>query len=230
MESWWGYIGGAALSLAIFTWWRKSHAAPASGPALDTSGGKPPPWWHASDYVALAAMSKRLGINPANLLAIMRSESGLNPHAMYPGGIARGLTQITKAGQASAGLSDADFEDFQNWTIQEQLPHIERYMRNEFGGTPPRSAGGLYAWNFLPAFAREKGTAPDVVLAPVKDYPDDSALDYDGDGFYEVRDLSNRLARYGARKEDGTPVDTLFLGALQAMRDATGNPTLSPVW
>jgi|SRR5579859_429383 len=230
MESWWGYIGGAALTLAIFAWWRKGHASPASGPALDTSGGKAPPWWTPADYKALAATSARLGINPANLLAIMRSESGLNPSAMYPGGIARGLTQITEAGRASAGLSESDFEDFQNWSIQEQLPRIEKYMREEFAGSPPQTAGGLYAYNFLPAYAREKGTAPDTVLASVEDFPADSALDYDDDGQYEVRDLSNRLARYGARKDDGSPVDTLYLGALQGLRDATGDQSISPVW
>lgn len=224
----WGFGAGVTVALARGLFFPKS--AYASGPYLDTSGGEPPSWWTPDDYRALDETSGRLGVNSANLLSVLRSESGLRPDAVFPGGLARGLSQITEAGRAAAGLSESEWREFQTWPIQRQLPAIERYMSVEFDGKPPTSAGGIYAFNFLPARAKARGTAPTTVLAEVSEFGIDAGLDYDGDGRYEVSDLSRHLARYGDRKKDGGPVDPLYLGALAELRRATGKPGLSPMW
>ncbi len=227
---WARYLGYGAGIAAVVLFVRRAFGGPSSGHYLDTSGGTPPPKWSLGDYRALQTVADRLGVPSPNLLAVLRSESNLDPAAMYPGGIARGLNQITEAGRPAAGLSESQFEEFQTWSVGEQLPFVERSMSVALSGAKPQTAGGLYAYNFLPARARLRGTAPTTVLADVAEWPVDSGLDTNHDGEYEVSDLSAHLSQFGARKKDGSPVDPRYLGALQALRDATGNQALSPTW
>jgi len=198
------------------------------GPLLDTSIGTPPPWWTPEDYQAHVAASQRLGLNPANWLAIYRSESGLNPAAAFPqkdkNGVplAVGIGQLTSAADGAAGISEATRATIPSMSVAEQLPIFERYMGSVLQGATPDTAGGIYAFNFLPGPAKANGTAPDSVLGTVAEYPLDKGLDVNGDGVYTVSDLSQHLSAYAT--------DPLYLGALQAMRDAVGDQTLNPVW
>jgi hypothetical protein len=226
---------GVALVVATV---RHLSAAPSEGGGLDTSGAterlsaadrKVLQKWTAGDYRALHAISDRLGIPSPNLLALMRSESGLDPAAEYPGGLAKGISQLTDAGRAAAGLSADDFADYQDWPVSAQLPVVERQLRTTLAGKRPDTAGALYAYNFLPSRARARGTAPDTVLGTVEEFEADAGL-ADAAGNYTPRALSNHLRALGSRRKDGSPTDPRFLAALQALRDAVGEPGLSPVW
>lgn len=227
MESWIGYALGGVTTIALFLWWRKGHAATPAG-ALDTTGGKPPPWWTPEDYRAHAAASARLGVNPANWGAVYKSESGLNPTAAFPQldseghPLAVGLGQLTSAANGAAGITEDVRAEIPSMPVSEQIPIFERAMRTSLGGMRPPSAGALYAFNFLPARVKARGMAPDTILGTTDEFPLDVGLDTNGDGNYTISDLSARLSRYAK--------DPTYLGWLQGLRDATGNQALSPVW
>lgn len=224
------YVGGGVVIAAVVVAIRRVFGGGGSaggGGGLDTSlasGHPPPPWWTAQDYRDHVAASNRLGINPANWLAIYRSESAFNPQAAFPqkdsAGVplAVGIGQLTKA----AGVSGSEMLSILSMPVSQQLPIFEKYMNQVLRGAHPDTAGGLYAYNFLPARAQARGTAPDAVLGTVAEFPLDKPLDTNGDGVYTVSDLSTHLSIYAR--------DPLYLAALQAMRDAVGDQTLSPVW
>ena len=196
----------------------------ASAAAVDTSAGAghAPPTWGAADYRALNASAGRLRMNPADLLLVEYSESRLNPAASYPGGIAVGINQLTSASNGLTGLSEDERANVVNLSVGQQIPIVERYFRNLPWTQADRgypSAGVVYAMNFLPARAMERGASPDTVLGTVDEFPQDKGLS-DGSGNYTVRSLENELKTLA-----GQPT---YLGALQALRDAVGDQSISP--
>jgi hypothetical protein len=221
--SWLRYLAYAAAAITPIVLYRlASGSSSASGPMLSTAGGKPPPWWSAADYRALYASAGRLGMSAADLLLVEASESGLNPAASYPGGFAVGLNQLTSASNALTGLTEAEREAVTSMSVAQQIPIVERYFRNlqwtrEGRGYP--TAGVVYAQNFLPGRAIARGAAPDTVLGTVEEFPPDAGL-ADASGNYTVRSLEAHLRRVAG--------GATYKGALQAMRDATGDGSLSP--
>ena len=229
----WKIAAGVLAAVVVFVAGREvARAASSSAPGagrLDTSGGKPPSKWTAADYRELHALSARLGVSSPDVLAVLRNESGLDPQAEFPGGLARGLNQLTDAGRSAIGMSESEFDSYPGWSVAQQLPVVERSLRAAFQGARPQTAGAIYAFNFLPARARARGTAPATVLGTVEEFPKNEPL-ADSAGNYTPAALSARLRRFGDRRKDGSPVDPLYLGALQALRDAVGDQSLSPTW
>ena len=227
---WLGVAGGSVLVIGVVGWAKLASGASnqqGTGPSLDTSlaaGHAPPSWWTTQDYKDHYAASQRLGLNPANWGAIYRSESSFNPGAAFPQKdkdgvpLAVGIGQLTRA----AGVSGDYMLSILKMPVSEQIPVFEKYMGQVLKGARPDTAGGLYAYNFLPARAQSRGTAPDSELGTVAEFPLDKPLDTDGNGIYTVRDLSTHLSIYAT--------DPLYLAWLQALRNAVGDQSISPVW
>lgn len=227
---WLGLAGSSVAALGAVAWAKSASGSPSQpggGPGLDTSlaaGHPPPPWWTTQDYKDHYAASRRLGINPANWGAIYRSESSFKPTAAFPQKdkdgvpLAVGIGQLTRA----AGVSGDYMLSILKTPVSGQIPIFEKYMGQVLKGAHPDTAGGLYAFNFLPARAQSRGTSPDTELGTVAEFPLDKPLDTDGNGKYTVRDLSTHLSIYAT--------DPLYLAWLQALRNAVGDQSLSPVW
>lgn len=137
----------------------------------------------------LRAMSSRLGVSAENMVAIMRSESSLNPQAVNPTTGASGLIQFMPRTARSLGTT---VEDIRRMSAVEQLPFVERFFRS-VGVQPGSSAGRLYAYVFLP------GRANREVLTERGEsfYEANRGLDMDRDGRITIADLDARLARFG---------------------------------
>lgn len=132
------------------------YAAPFDG--LKTHG------WTKEDILNAETIAKRLNIPINAMLAVLASESGLNPKKLLKQKIvnkktgkisyfyAAGLPQLTKgANQAGYGTNEAIIA-FADKPIAEQLALIEK-MWSGFGKKPDISPGRLYLYNFLPEVA-----------------------------------------------------------------------------
>lgn len=134
-------------------------------------------------------VSNRLGINPANLLAVMRSESSLNPRAVNSSTGASGLIQFMPRTAQSLGTS---VEAIRQMSAAEQMPLVERFFRS-VRLPPGASAGKLYAYVFLPGRANREV----LTQAGENFYEANRGLDVDRDGKITIADLDSRLARFG---------------------------------
>ena len=156
----------------------------------------------------LVEMSKRLGVNPGDMLAKMASESSLMPNAQHPDTLATGLIQMLPSTAREQGTT---IEALKGMSRAEQLPFIEKYLNKKLSGVErPISPGHLYTATFLPAFVKEK---EDFVLASrdgslPKGYPQskqwyagNAGLDADSDGRIQIFELGARLAKI--RKDFG---------------------------
>jgi hypothetical protein len=156
----------------------------------------------------LVEMSKRLGVNPGDMLAKMASESSLMPNAQHPDTLATGLIQMLPSTAREQGTT---IEALKGMSRAEQLPFIEKYLNKKLSGVErPISPGHLYTATFLPAFVKEK---EDFVLASrdgslPKGYPQskqwyagNAGLDVDSDGRIQIFELGARLAKI--RKDFG---------------------------
>ena len=156
----------------------------------------------------LVEMSKRLGVNPGDMLAKMASESSLMPNAQHPDTLATGLIQMLPSTAREQGTT---IEALKGMSRAEQLPFIEKYLNKKLSGVErPISPGHLYTATFLPAFVKEK---EDFVLASrdgslPKGYPEskrwyagNAGLDADSDGRIQIFELGARLAKI--RKDFG---------------------------
>lgn len=154
----------------------------------------------------------RLGVNPTNLLAIMRSESSLNPQAVNRSTGASGLIQFMPRTAQSLGTS---VEAIRQMTAAQQMPFVEKFFQS-VRLPPGASAGKMYAYVFLP------GRANREVLTQSGEnfYEMNKGLDVDKDGKITIADLDARLARYGA-------VGGAAPATMQAAAPATGGALAS---
>ncbi len=157
----------------------------------------------------LVEMSKRLGVNPGDMLAKMASESSLMPNAQHPDTLATGLIQMIPSTARAQGTT---VEALKGMSRAEQLPFIEKFLKKSLSGVErPVSPGHLYTATFLPAFVKEK---EDFVLASrdgslpkghegksAQWYAGNKGLDFDSDGRIQIFELGKRLAKL--RKDFG---------------------------
>ena len=100
-------------------------------------------------------ISARLNCNYQDLIAVMISESGLNPAEQNKKSKATGLIQFLPSTAESMGTS---VKEIKKMSAEEQLVLVERYLtdRKREAGFPSDhklTAGELYALVFLPAYA-----------------------------------------------------------------------------
>ncbi len=88
----------------------------------------------------------RLGIHPDHLMALMWSESGLNPRARNPRGGATGLIQFMPATARGLGTS---CEALLHMDAERQLAYVERFFRPY--ASRCRNFPDLYLCCFFPA-------------------------------------------------------------------------------
>ncbi|AIX38009.1 hypothetical protein Syn7803US88_8 [Synechococcus phage S-MbCM6] len=149
-------------------------------------------------------VSSKLNINPADLLGLMASESGLNPQARNKSG-ATGLIQFMPDTARELGTST---RDLYNMNRVEQMKYVEKFLLK----TLPKGAslGQMYAAVYLPAFAKKDS---DYVLAkkggftdswgnhPAKWYTHNKGLDQNNDGSITIGELGERIRK--KKKEFG---------------------------
>lgn len=210
----------------------RSAGAASSRKPLDVGTPPPPPpkAWKNSDYLSLNQAAQRLGMNSADLLLVLESESGLNPAAAYRDKdgfpIATGLNQLTRVSNAVTGLTEEQRQALVSQPVSVQIPIVERFFQNiqwtkERRGYP--NAATIYSINFAPGRLLSRGNRPETVLYSKADgvnYELNKGLDVDKNGTITVKDLSDHLAKVSKRVS--------YKGALAALRLATEQPALSP--
>lgn len=135
----------------------------------------------------LEQVAKNLNCDPADLIGMMQSESGLNPKAYNKNGGATGLIQFMPSTARSLGTST---EALMNMSAIEQLDYVEKYFSNWTGGSGQKLTGGdLYTLCFLPAYLDRE------VLCSSGDkyYKANSGLDANKDGQVTKTELGNRV-------------------------------------
>lgn len=124
-------------------------------------------------YHKLISISSELGMKPEDILAIMPSESGMNP-AAGRGNSAAGLIQFMPQTLKNMGYKGSQ-DDFRKTSATDQLDYVKRYIQSNMslnGGKPFTSASQLYVANFfplalkLPGIQRNDPETPFIELYP----------------------------------------------------------------
>lgn len=196
----------------------------------DEQANKLTPYWTDEDFVKLYNNSKKVKQNPADSLLIIWSESGGNPKAVnrrsdgYP--IAVGLNQLTSAANSLVGITEDERIDLVNQPVSRQLDLVDKFFSGlqwTKQGKSYDNAGVIYEANFAPGRMNSRGTDLDTVLYDTSDgvfYTQNKQLDKDNKGKITVQDLVNYLRTVSDKPS--------YNAALQRMRSATGENSLSP--
>ena len=141
-------------------------------------------------------VAKNLNCDYEDLLAVMNSESSLNPAKWNSSKSAVGLIQFTNSALAEINRVygiQLTKEDVAKMNAIDQLDLAEKYLKittRKFGGRK-LSAADLYASLYLPARAKN-----DILTRRGENYYDcNRGLDMDGDGVITKSDLERRLAQ-----------------------------------
>lgn len=147
-------------------------------------------------------VSKNLNCNPNDLLAMMYSESGINPNIRGYNG-ATGLIQFMPSVLSAYGYTT---DQVANMSGVEQLDLVEELLLQSkamsgYSASDRIDAGTLYAMCFLPAVAKN-----DILCTNSGNlswaYSANSPLDRDGDGAISKSDLAARLsAKYNEMRQ-----------------------------
>lgn len=148
-----------------------------------------------NDLRKLAAVARSVGANPADLLLVLISESGLDPAAGAGRGErgAHGINQILGMYLPKFGWSGT-IADFDAASIEAQLDVVQRFLgtaRGQFG-----NATALYLYNFLPAYIAH-ANQPGFVLTRRAEgtgyYEGNTGFDVDGKGYITVQDITTHI-------------------------------------
>jgi transglycosylase-like protein with SLT domain len=129
--------------------------------------------WTDDDLRELARIAQKYQMDPADLLLVMASESGLKPSAANPlknsagNPAAVGLIQFTQVANDALGITEAQRADMVNWSVADQLPLVDRYFSIlpwSRAGNAYENASMVYEGVFAGGLMLSKGTSPDTVL------------------------------------------------------------------
>jgi hypothetical protein len=136
-------------------------------------------------------ISERINCNPNALMAVMKSESGLNSKAKNPNSSATGLIQFMDATAKGLGTTTAALK---RMSPERQLDYVEKYLVKmkkmaRIGEDERLDGATLYSLVFLPAYAKrdvlcEKGSSA---------YNANKGLDLNKDGDIDKKDLGRRV-------------------------------------
>jgi hypothetical protein len=103
-------------------------------------------------------MTSELGMKPEDLLAVMVSESGINPGAGNKSSGASGLIQFMPGILAGTGFKGSP-SDFRETSGENQLPYIKKLIEGnmKYNGGPFTSAAQYYVANLWPVALRLPG-------------------------------------------------------------------------
>lgn len=119
-------------------------------------------------YPKLIQIASEVGMKPEDIIAIMASESGINPSIPnQEGSTAIGLIQFTPNTLKGLGY-DKNWREFGNVPADEQLDYVKKYIQSQskFGG-PLKSAAQFYIATYWPVALRLPGIKnndPDTVF------------------------------------------------------------------
>ena len=142
-------------------------------------------------------VSQKIGANPADLLGLMASESGLDPQAVNSSSGATGLIQFIPSTAASLGTSVSALGQMNR---AQQMEYVEKFLLKT--APPNPTPGHLYTSVFLPAFAKKPA---DYVIAkkggftsdwghhPASWYAGNAGLDMNRDGSIQIEEVGNRI-------------------------------------
>ena len=131
----------------------------------------------------LVAVSKRLGIEPDHLSAVISIESGYNPAAVNPSSGASGLIQFMPSTARALGTT---VEAIRQMGDAEQMPLVEKYFAPFKGKL--KLGEDVYVAVFTPVHVG-KGSGNVISTAGEKIYDQNRVLDRDKDGIITNGDL-----------------------------------------
>lgn len=150
-------------------------------------------------FTELALVAEYLEADPADMIAVMYSESGVKATAHNPNGDASGLIQFMPATLEYVGWMKGNAA-FRVLSAREQLPYVRRYYAPHRGKLGSRVA--LYLATFMPALL-DHASEPDFVLAARGGgrsgiiFEANAAFDEKGndDGKIQVHELDDAIER-----------------------------------
>lgn len=109
-------------------------------------------------YAKLVQLASETGMKPEDILAVMVSESGFNPHAQNPHGGATGLMQFAPGTLKGVGFAGSS-QEFSQLDGEERLPYIKKLIEGNMrlNGGPFTSAGQYYVGIFFPVALKLPG-------------------------------------------------------------------------
>ena len=151
----------------------------------------------SGDFVnKVKQIAQRLNCSYDDLLAVMNSESGLNPRAVNSSSGASGLIQFTSVAVQEMNRvygMNLSLEKIRNMSAVEQLDLVEKYFKmtksRAFSSNARLSAADLYSLCYLPGRATR-----DVLTHQGENYYN-RGLDVNGDGKITKSDLAQRIDR-----------------------------------
>ena len=176
------------------------------------------PWWSPDDFRRLAGVALSLRMDPEDLLKVLASESGLNPHATNNSGgpkTAVGLNQLTPITNSIVGITELERQQIPLMPVAWQLEYMRRYFAGlpytKRGGAYP-NAGVIYTANFAPNKLLG-GISPDRVLythgVDGAAYDLNKSLDFGQKGSITMGDMTTQAERVTNHKLYQTAVSRL---------------------
>lgn len=128
----------------------------------------------ANFYSELVDLASQTGMKPEDILAVMVSESGINPSAHNPHGGATGLMQFMPSSLKGVGFQGSPSE-FSALSGEEQLPYVKKLIEGNMrlNGGPFTSAAQYYVAVFWPVGLKLPGVRRGDPSTPiVEENPD----------------------------------------------------------
>jgi hypothetical protein len=194
-------------------------------------------------YSELVQLASETGMRPEDILAVMVSESGINPGARNPHGGATGIMQFMPSTLRGLGYH-GDPSQFSLLSGEQQLPYVKKLIEGnmQFNGGPFTSAGQYYVSIFWPVGLRLPGVKRGDPSTPIVEENPATVGKYSKKYYdiglkipasqereaYKVNTLFHGdvpgAITYGdmMRQADKNKSTPLYAQALRAMREETG--------
>ena len=200
-----------------------SSSGPSGAMGMTLSGSAADLVGNDHEFLAeVTRLSQKYQIKEGDLLALMASESGLDPHSVNSESGATGLIQFIPSTARGLGTTTSALLGMNR---AQQMKYVEKFF-DQAELPKGATAGQLYATVIAPAYATKD---PDTKLYTRADgaaYTGNQALDTNNDGAITVREMGGRLeqkkAEFGISDSGVSPV------APQALAPATPPPVAAP--
>jgi hypothetical protein len=161
------------------------------------------PAWKPADFRQLVSIARSFGMASDDLLAVLYSESRLDPTAKNPSGsthpIAIGLNQLTSVANSIVGITEDQRISLDQQPVSFQLELVRRF----YAGLPYTQkngdysrAGIIYAANFAPNKLLAGSSPSNVLYTQGVDgdsYDLNASLDVGGKGYINVGDMDVQI-------------------------------------